>query len=167
MLILHDLEPLPWAVAGAALGAITLLLLWLTNRRLGISSGFEDLCALVLRTPYFQRSELTRARAWRLPFVGGLLVGGFVSAATSGGFSPFWDLGMFDARIGWGPAGKLAWMFGGGLLIGFGTRLADGCTSGHGIFGVSNLERPSIEATLSFLLAGIVTSNLVYRLAGV
>jgi uncharacterized membrane protein YedE/YeeE len=166
MLILHQLEPIHWAVAGVAIGAITLLLLWLMNQRLGISTGFENLCSLAARTPYFQRSEIIDSNGWRLSFLGGLLLGGFLSAATSGGWAPFWDLGMFDASFGWGPAGKLAWMAGGGLLIGFGTRMAGGCTSGHGIFGVSNLERASVEATLSFLLAGIVTTNVIYRVGG-
>lgn len=166
MLILHDLVPLHWAVAGAAIGAITLLLLWLTNQRLGISTGFENLCSLAVRAPYFRRSEITGSHAWRLPFLGGLVLGGVLSAVTSGGWRPFWDLGMFDTVFGWGPAGKLAWMFGGGVLIGFGTRLAGGCTSGHGIFGLSNLERASLESTLAFMAAGIVTSNLVYRVWG-
>jgi uncharacterized membrane protein YedE/YeeE len=165
MLLLHHLQPYPWAVGGFAIGAITLLLLWLTNQRLGISTGFENLCGLVLKAPYFRRSEISSSNGWRLPFLGGLVVGGFLSAATSGGWAPFWDLGMFDTAIGWGPAGKLAWMFCGGLLIGFGTRMAGGCTSGHGIFGLSNLERASLEATLAFMAAGIVTSNLVYRVA--
>jgi uncharacterized membrane protein YedE/YeeE len=162
MLILHELEPLHWAVAGIALGVITLLLLWVGNQRLGISTGFENLCALVLRAPYLQRGEITRSRGWRLPFLGGLVLGGFLSAATSGGWAPFWDLGMFDAHVGLGPAGKLAWMFGGGVLIGFGTRMAGGCTSGHGVFGISNLERASIESTLCFMAAGIATTGLVY-----
>jgi uncharacterized protein len=70
---------------------------------------------------------------------------------------------VFDQVIGFGPAGKLVWMFGGGLLIGFGTRLAGGCTSGHGIFGLSNLELPSLIATISFMAGGIATTELVYR----
>jgi len=164
MLILHHLEPWPWWLAGAAIAAITLVLLGVGNQRLGISTGFENLCALVVRTPYLQRAEIVGSHGWRLPFLAGLLLGGALSAITSGGWAPFWDLGMFDARIGLGPAGKLAWMFGGGLLIGFGTRLAGGCTSGHGIFGVSNFERASIEATLAFMAAGIVTTHVVYRL---
>jgi hypothetical protein len=164
MLILHHLEPWPWAAAGAAIGAITLLLLWVGNQRLGISTGFENLCALVMKPPYLRRGEVAGSRRWRLPFLGGLVLGGFLSALTSGGWTPFWDLGLFDAAIGWGPAGKLAWMFAGGLLIGFGTRMAGGCTSGHGIFGISNLERASVESTLCFLAAGIATSTLVYRL---
>jgi hypothetical protein len=74
-----------------------------------------------------------------------------------------WALGMFDRIIGFGPAGKLAWMFTGGLFIGFGTRLAGGCTSGHGVFGMSNFEWPSFLTTASFMAAGIVTTQLVYR----
>ncbi len=70
---------------------------------------------------------------------------------------------MFDSVIGLGPAGKLAWMFVGGLFIGFGTRLANGCTSGHGIFGLSNFELPSLVATLGFMVGGIVTTELLYR----
>ena len=162
-LILHQLQPYHWALAGVLIGVITLLLLWLGNQRLGISTGFENLCGLVLRTPYFRRSEITGSQAWRLPFLAGLVLGGFLSALTSGGWAPFWDLGIFDRVIGLGPAGKLAWMFAGGLLIGFGTRMAGGCTSGHGIFGIANRERASVEATLAFVVVGIVTSNLIYR----
>jgi uncharacterized membrane protein YedE/YeeE len=164
VLILHDLEPLHWALAGAALGALVLGMLWVTSQRFGISTGLESLCSLAVSAPYLRRSEITGSQRWRLPFLGGLVLGGVVSAATSGGWRPFWDLGMFDAAFGWGPVGKLAWMFAGGLFIGFGTRLAGGCTSGHGIFGVSNGERASFESTLAFLAAGVVTTHVVYRL---
>ena len=163
-LILNNLSPLHWAVAGAAIAAVTLGLLFLTNRRLGISAGFEDVCSLVLQQPYFLRGGLRDARKWRLPFVGGLVFGGFLSAALGGGWEPTWALGMFDDAIGFGPAGKLLWMFAGGLFIGFGTRLAGGCTSGHGIFGLSNFERPSLVTTMSFMAAGIVTTQVLYRL---
>ena len=93
----------------------------------------------------------------------GLVLGGFLSAVLSGGWAPTWDLGVFDQVIGFGHAGKLVWMFTGGLLIGFGTRLAGGCTSGHGIFGLSNLELPSLITTISFMAGGIATTQLVYR----
>jgi uncharacterized membrane protein YedE/YeeE len=62
-----------------------------------------------------------------------------------------------------GPAAKTAWMFIGGLFIGFGTRLGGGCTSGHGIFGLSNFERPSLVTTLSFMIGGLITTQLLYR----
>lgn len=162
-LLLHDLTPIHWAAAGAAIAAITLTLLFVLNRRLGISTGFEDICSLVLKAPYFRRQSLLSARNWRLPFLAGLVLGGVISAVLGGGWEPTWALGMLDARLGLGPAGKVTWMFVGGLFIGFGTRLAGGCTSGHGIFGLSNLEWPSLVSTLSFMGGGIVTTQLIYR----
>ena len=162
-LILHNARPIPWAVAGAGIAAVTLVLLFVANRRLGISTGLEDLCSLGLDTAYFRRDAIRSGRAWRLPFLAGLVLGGFLSAVLSGGWTPTWALGRFDAVIGLGSAGKLAWMFVGGLFIGFGTRLANGCTSGHGIFGMANVELPSLAATLSFMAGGIVTTQLLYR----
>jgi uncharacterized membrane protein YedE/YeeE len=163
-LILNGLTPIHWALAGAGIALVTLALLFAGSRRLGISSGFEDLCGLALPgLPYFRRPSLAAARRWRLPFVGGLVLGGFLSAVAGGGWTPTWALGVFDEAIGFGPAGKLAWMFVGGLFIGFGTRLAGGCTSGHGIFGMSNFERPSLVTTLSFMAGGVATTQLVYH----
>lgn len=162
-LILNDLTPLHWAAAGLGIAAITLLLLFLSSRRLGVSSGFDDVCSLVLRLPYFQRGSVVAGRSWRLPLLAGLVLGGFLSAALGGGWSPTWDLGMFDARITADPLAKLAWMFAGGLCIGVGTRMGGGCTSGHGIFGLSNLELPSLIATLSFMAGGVIATNVIYR----
>jgi uncharacterized membrane protein YedE/YeeE len=162
-LILNHLTAIHWGIAGAGIAVITLALLFLANRRLGISTGFEDVCSFVLPVAYFARDAVRSARKWRLPFIVGLLIGGFLSAVLGGGWTPTWDLGMFDQVIGFGHAGKLAWMFVGGLFIGFGTRLADGCTSGHGIFGLSNFELPSLITTMSFMAAGIVTTQFVYR----
>ena len=152
-----------FSVAGAGIAAVTLVLLFVTNRRLGISTGFEDVCSLVLRAPYFRRPSLLEARHWRLPFLAGLVLGGVLSAVLGGGWQPTWALGILDSRLHLGPAGTLAWMFVGGLFIGFGTRLAGGCTSGHGIFGLSNLEWPSLVTTISFMGGGIVTTQLLYR----
>ena len=164
MLILNDLAPYHWAIGGLGIGVITLLMLAVTNRRLGISTGFESVCSLVVKTRYFQRPALLESNRWRIPFLGGLVLGGVLSAVLGGGWAPIWDLGLFDTHVGWGPAGKLVWMFVGGTLIGFGTRLAGGCTSGHGIFGMSNLEASGLVSTISFMAAGIATTNVVYRL---
>jgi uncharacterized protein len=163
-LILNGLTPIHWAAAGAAISALTLALLFLTNRRLGLSSGFEDLCSFIVDQPYFRRSSLLAAREWRLPVIGGLVLGGLLSAILGGGWHPTWALGMLDQAAALSPGAKLAWMFAGGLFIGFGTRLANGCTSGHGIFGLSNFELPSLVATLAFMGSGIVTTQIIYRL---
>jgi hypothetical protein len=162
-LILTHMPPIHWLAAGAGIAAVTLALLLLANRRLGISTGFEDVCSLVVSFPYFRRSTVRSGRQWRLPFIIGLLAGGFLSAAFSVGWAPRWDLGMLDQALALGHASKLAWMFVGGLFIGFGTRLGGGCTSGHGIFGLSNFELPSLVTTLSFMTAGIATTQFIYR----
>ena len=162
-LILTGTPPIHWALAGALIAAVTLVLLYVANRRLGLSSGFEDLCSLALPVPYFRRSGLLAARRWRLPFIVGLALGGLLSALMTGGWHPIWALPMLDQRLALGHAGKLAWMFVGGLFIGFGTRLAGGCTSGHGIFGLSNFELPSLVTTVTFMGGGIVTTQLLYR----
>jgi len=162
-LILTHMPPLHWAVAGTGIAAVTLALLFFTNRRLGISSGFDDVCSLVSMSPYFNSQSVLSGRRWRLPFLAGLVLGGALSAAMSGGWRPIWDAGILDRALALGPIAKLAWMFVGGLFIGFGTRLAGGCSSGHGIFGLSNFERASLTSTLSFLAAGMVTTNLIYR----
>ncbi|MBI2058500.1 MAG: YeeE/YedE family protein [Nitrospirae bacterium] len=164
MLILHGVQPLHWAVAGALIGLITLGLLFVSNRSLGISTGFENLCALGSRLPFFQKPDLKGAGNWRLPFLVGLVLAGVLSSNLSGTWDPLWALGMFDTFIGSSHAAKIAWMFVGGLFIGFGTRLAGGCTSGHGIFGISNFEIGSIVSTVSFMAAGAVVTNLIYRL---
>ena len=162
-LILNGLTPIHWALGGAGIAAVTLTLLYVANRRLGISTSLEDLCSFVLPTAYFRRDAVVSGRVWRMPFAAGLVLGGFLSAILGGGWSPTWALGMFDGVVGFGPAGKFAWMFAGGLFIGFGTRLAGGCTSGHGIFGMSNFELPSVISTISFMASGILTTQFVYR----
>ncbi|HEX7011931.1 MAG TPA: YeeE/YedE thiosulfate transporter family protein [Steroidobacteraceae bacterium] len=165
--ILNDLQPMHWAIAGAAIGLITLCLLFVANRRLGISTGFDDLCSFVLRRPYFRRRAVVSGRTWRLPFLAGLVLGGALSAALGGGWAPRWDAGMLDTVFALGEGAKLMWMFAGGLLIGFGTRLAGGCTSGHGIFGLSNAEGSGLATTLAFMAGGVLTTQLLYRgLAG-
>lgn len=162
-LVLNGVAPLHWAIGGAALGLIVLAMLFFLNHRLGISTGFESICALGSKLPYFRRAELQGRGRWRLPFFIGLVGGGALCAVVTGGWQPFWDVGLFDQAIGWGPIGKLGWMFGGGLLIGLGTRTAGGCTSGHGLFGLANLERSGLASVLAFMATGIMTAHLVYR----
>ena len=103
ILILNNLPPLHWALAGLGIAGVTLALLLIDSRRLGISGGFEDVCSLVLPAPYFRRLAVVSARPWRLPLLCGLVLGGFLSAVLGGGWKPTWALGMFDTAIGLGP----------------------------------------------------------------
>lgn len=98
-------------------------------------------------------------RAWRILFVGGLLVGGMFFWMASPGRLPI-DLSV----SGFGGWGAIAL---GGLLVGFGTRLGNGCTSGHGVCGVSRGSPRSIAATATFMLTGIITVFVVKHLLGV
>jgi len=99
-LILNGLAPIHWALGGAGIAAVTLTLLFVANRRLGISTSLEDLCSYVLPTPYFRRDAVVSGRVWRLPFAVGLVFGGFLSAVLGGGWSPTWAMGMFDGVDG-------------------------------------------------------------------
>ncbi len=162
-LILNDMQPLHWALSGAILGGITVLLMATLNTQLGLSTTFANFCALGSDLPYFRRSSLRVGGRWRLWFALGLVGAGVLSAVLGGGWTPTWNLGLFDTQVGWGPMGKVAWMFGGGVLIGLGTRTGGGCTSGHGLFGLATLQWASLRAVLSFMVVGIVTANVLYR----
>jgi len=164
MLILNDIQPMHWAIAGALIGLMTLGMLFVVNRRLGVSTGFESLCELGLKAPYFKRAALRQSRGRRLALFVGLVLGGLLSAVMSGGVEGTWDMGTYAQALELSEAGKVAWMFVGGCFIGFGTRLAGGCTSGHGIFGVSNFEASGWTSTLSFMTAGVITTHVIYRL---
>jgi uncharacterized membrane protein YedE/YeeE len=122
------------ALAGGALiGLAASMLLYLTGRTAGISGIVAGLVKPV-------RDDW----GWRAAFVGGLLMGGVVLLALA------------PATIGPSPLSHLG-LAGAGLLVGFGARLGDGCTSGHGLCGLSRLSRRSLVATAVFIAAGVAT----------
>ena len=166
MKLLSGADAWHWSTAGLVIGAVTLGLLWIANRRLGVSGGFDDICAIASDLAYFRPREPSAQGQWRLIFLVGLLVGGALSAISTGTWAPTWDLGSWDETIGGGPAAKIGWMFAGGILIGFGTRLAGGCTSGHGIFGVANFEWASWRTMMTFMATGIATTQLIRAVFG-
>ena len=97
-------------------------------------------------------------------FSAGLVLGGFLSAALGGGWQPTWALGMFDdvdSTSGRRESSRGCLPADCSSASAHGS--AGGCTSGHGIFGLSNLELPSLVTTLSFMAGGIVTTHLIYR----
>ncbi len=162
-LILNDAPAVHWALAGLGIAVITFLFQWLKNTNLGISTAFEDLCSFVSDAPFFKREAIVNGKSWRMPFLLGLLIAGFLSALSTGGWEPTWDLGMLDQQLTLEPTMKVLWMFVGGIFIGFGTRMAGGCTSGHGIFGNMNLDKASFVSTICFMGAGVLTSHLIYK----
>ena len=162
-LILNELTPYHWAITGLGIALVVTGMQWILNRSFGISSGLEYLCALGSKAPHFRAVADDQRGAWRLPFMVGLILAGILSAFLSGDWRLTGESGMLDDVVGLSDGAKFVWMFGGGVCIGFGTRLAGGCTSGHGIFGISTFQWPSLVATLAFMGAGAGTTFLIYR----
>ena len=155
------LVPWPWWVSGPLIGLAVPLMLLLGGKNLGISSSFRHLCAAILpkTSLSYLKSYDWRKESWNLLFVGGLVLGGFVATRLlSSNPAPLLPPEIHNA------AGALQ-LLGGGILIGFGTRYAAGCTSGHSIMGLSNLQKASLIATLSFFAGGL-TAALIHKLLG-
>lgn len=135
---MHNLTLLSGLLGGALIGLATALLMLLTGRIAGISGIFGGLLPLHATD-----------RGWRLAFIAGLLAAPLL--ATLGGASlPTPSM----------PA-SLAVIAIAGLLVGVGTRMSGGCTSGHGVCGTARLSARSITATLIFMLVAIVTVAIV------
>ncbi|AWL08913.1 hypothetical protein HME7025_01049 [Aquirufa nivalisilvae] len=174
-------QPWPWYVAGTLIGLIVPALLLLGNKHFGISSNLRHICAACFPSniPFFKYDW--KKESWNLFFIGGILVGGFLSAQFLGSSDPIIvhpDLAKelagygIDDFSGLVPvqlfsfdnlftAKGLIMMIGGGFLVGFGTRYAGGCTSGHAIMGLSNLQWPSLVATISFMVGGFIMANFI------
>ena len=148
----------PFWAGGAAIGAFVLVFLASTGRALGVSTGYADACSV----PFDPEAR----RSWRLPFLAGILGGGFLAALASGQLEPTHAMGMFDTLVGSSVALKAVVFTFGGVLLGFGARLAGGCTSGHGIVGVAQLARSSLIATAVFMATGILFTNFIVHTLG-
>lgn len=128
-------------LGGALIGLSASLLLLANGRVAGISGVVGSLLAPT-------RGDI----AWRVLFFGGLLTGGLLLA---------WQHPMSFAPPAPLSVGRVALLVAAGLLVGFGTRLGNGCTSGHGVCGVSRGSVRSLAATLTFMATGVLTVFLV------
>lgn len=146
-------ERWPFWVGGLAIGLFVLLFLLGTRNLLGVSSGFVDACT----APFDARVR----RSWRLPFLGGIVIGGAIAALLGGTFEVTSAMGMFDERVTADLLPKSLLFLLGGILLGFGSRLANGCTSGHGIVGTALLAKSSWIATAVFMMSGFVVTQLL------
>jgi uncharacterized membrane protein YedE/YeeE len=174
-------QPWPWYVAGPLIGLTVPLLLILGNRTFGISSSLRHICAACIpaNIPFFKYDW--KKESWNLFFVAGVLVGGFIAFNYLSNNAPMevnpklaqemaeYGITNYEGLI---PKELFNWpalftlkgfilMILGGFLVGFGTRYAGGCTSGHSIMGLSNLQWPSLVATCCFMAGGFIMANLI------
>ena len=177
-------SPWPWYVAGPLIGLFVPALLVLGNAVFGVSSSLRHTCAAVLpNTSKYLDYDWKNRGLWNLLFVSGILIGGFlavhwsaphdiaISAATR---ADLVRLGIHDFS-GLAPREIFQWsaLFSvrgfvcvvvGGFLVGFGTAYAGGCTSGHAISGLANLQLPSLIAVIGFFAGGLLATFLLLPL---
>jgi uncharacterized membrane protein YedE/YeeE len=157
-----------WAgwIGGIGIGLYGLIQLIITGKQLGVSTGLGNICSLTSKLPFFKTGEYENPQNWRLWFLIGIPLGGFVAALTSPGSIKFsFSLGaLYDSVL---PT--QLWLKGlvlvlGGILIGYGSRLAGGCTSGHSITGMALLNPPSILASVGFFAGGILIVQFLFNI---
>ncbi len=117
----------------------------------GMSTVFTTVWSFFSRAPYFQEARFVSSRVWRLVYAAGLVAGAFAWLVTLGA--------PFMTQV---PAWQLAL---GGFLAGYGARLSNGCTAGHGICGMASLQRASILSVATFLATAMITAHLVRAFA--
>jgi uncharacterized protein len=173
--------PWPWYVAGPLIGLFVPALLILGNKKFGISSSLRHICAACFPVNYSFFKYDWKKEAWNLFFAAGIIAGGFIAVHLLGNQQPIninpklvTELSSYnihthnrllpDELFNWQTlltVKGFVLIVIGGLLVGFGTRYAGGCTSGHSIMGLSNLQWPSLIATICFMIGGIIMANFV------
>lgn len=179
-------EPWPWYVAGPLIGLVVPFVYWYGGRKWGVSQSLQHLCAAAApRKIEYLTYDWWKQGAWNLTMAAGVLVGGFVggrllsspdavvaiSAATRSDlaalgvrdFSGMVPSDVFSLEALLSPAGLLI-IVGGGFLVGFGARYANGCTSGHAISGLANLQLSSLLAVVGFFAGGLISAHFLLGL---
>ncbi|MFD2519178.1 YeeE/YedE family protein [Salinimicrobium flavum] len=178
-------DPWPWYISGPLI-AIVMFLLILMGKKFGMSSNLETMCAMCgagRQSDYFRFDW--KANRWNLIVIIGAAIGGFAGAHvlshdTSVNINPetienLNELGFSSAGEAYLPDRlygnealtdpfAISILLIGGLLIGFGARYAAGCTSGHAISGLSNLQLPSLVAVTGFFIGGLLMVHLLFPL---
>lgn len=174
-------QPWAWYVAGPLVGLTVPLLLIIGNKSFGISSSLRHICASCVPANIAFFKYDWRKEIWNLLFVFGIFIGGIVAINLLSNPNPIEiNPKLAEELAGYGitnfnnlvPEDIINWqslftlkgfliMVVGGFLVGFGTRYAGGCTSGHSIMGLSNLQLPSLIATVCFMIGGFFMANVV------
>lgn len=163
-------RPWPGWVAGPLIGLYAVAFFVFQRRNLGASSGFPAVLEAVRGRDKddlgldddplcLPRDPRDQAPQWRVWWLVGLFCAGLLNWALGGDGTGSLDLpGFTETFVGWSLGARLSLLFIGGLLIGFGTRMSGGCTSGHAIFGISQRQLPSVYATMVFFAVGIAVT---------
>lgn len=174
-------SPWPWYIAGPLIGLIVPILLILGNKSFGISSSLRHICAACLPAsiPFFQYNW--KRETWNLWFVAGIIGGAAITTIwfnnpnpidlnpvlvaelrnhSINNFSNQIPIELFNWRNLFSLQGFILMVIG-GFCIGFGTRYAGGCTSGHSITGLAMLQWPSLVATICFMIGGFTAANFI------
>jgi hypothetical protein len=158
-------RPWPWWVAGPAIGIFVTAFAAATGNAVGVSGCYGSACArLIPSLSFFRKSSF--GEPWRLPFLLGMPLGGLAGALLAGPLGVVASMGLFDTVFTSRMDVKLAVLFAGGLMVGFGARWAGGCTSGHSIMGISQGQKASMVITVGFMAAGMLAANLLFRVLG-
>lgn len=172
-------EPWPWYVAGPIIGLMVPLMIWIGNRSFGISSNLRHLCAISqpksIGVEFFKYNW--REYSWSLVFALGAVLGGVLAGVVFANPNPIALSVSFLTRLAnWFiPIGagflppvlfgaywqSIVIMFVGGVVVGFGTRYANGCTSGHAITGLATLQKQSLYAVLGIFAGGMLTAHFL------
>ena len=179
------LKPWPWYVSGPLIAFVLLLLVYF-GKTFGMSSNLRTLCTMAGAGRYSSFFKFDwKTQRWNLTVVIGAILGGFIATHFLSDGSPI-DLSATTVsdltQLGFKNAGEailpselygldaittikgLAILIIGGFLVGFGTRYAGGCTSGHAITGLSNLQLPSLIAVIGFFVGGLIMTHLIFPL---
>jgi uncharacterized membrane protein YedE/YeeE len=170
----------PWWIGGPAIGLFTLAFMRWGKRLLSGSGAYHGVLEALqgkgdpASDPFGRKVEPgdlpvqpnDKAPRWRVWFFIGLFLGGFISGGASGTWGDSASLPGLGEFLGLGPLGQLGVLFLGGILVGFGTRFAGGCTSGHAIVGISGRQWPSLLSTAIFFATGVAVTFLLHHLRG-
>ncbi|WP_394345964.1 YeeE/YedE family protein [Flavobacterium caseinilyticum] len=174
-------EPWPWYIAGPLVGLTVPALLIIGNKSFGISASLRHTCAMCLPANIKFFKYDWKKEIWNMFFVFGILLGGVIAYSFLSNPNPIIIDGNLKTELaGYGiteiygmlPEQLFSWeslftlkgffmMVIGGFFIGFGSRYAGGCTSGHAISGLSNLQMPSLIATCCFFIGGLIMANVI------
>jgi uncharacterized protein len=174
-------NPWPWYVAGPIIGLTVPTLLLIGNKSFGISSSLRHVCAACFPADISFFKYDWKKEIWNLVFVLGTFFGGMIAtnllanpntfvlsqatitdlrALGIQDFSGLMPADLFSIDVLFSLKGLIFFVLG-GFLVGFGTRWAGGCTSGHAIMGLSNLQVPSLIATCCFMVGGFTMTHLL------